>query len=108
MSRRRVRPRTGGDFPAPLAEFDPADWWVGDLEDPLEVGYARVLWHVARSAYTEGGDWEAHLQPPAWLQPESPRPVAMDSAYTSTVPDDRTPGPLPTLPDLHEWRTDGA
>ncbi|MEV7501536.1 hypothetical protein ACOZGD_11070 [Streptomyces murinus] len=66
MRRRRPNPETAG-YPPPLDVFDPADWWVSDLEDPLEVGYARIRWQVARRAYTEGRDWEAHLQPPAWV-----------------------------------------
>ncbi len=39
---------------------------MADLDDPLEVGYARIRWSVARRVYQEGGDWEAHLQPPVW------------------------------------------
>ena len=70
MSRRRVRLPSGDDYPSPLDEFDPADWWVDDLKDPLEVGYARIRWSVARRVWREGGDWKAHLQPPEWWTPE--------------------------------------
>ncbi|MGW3727317.1 hypothetical protein [Streptomyces sp. NPDC000851] len=85
MRRRRPDP-AGTGYPPPLDAFDPVDWWVGDLEDDLEVQYARIRWGVARRVYGEGGDWEAHLQPPAWLQPESPRPVHGDSGNTIPVP----------------------
>ncbi|MGW0750387.1 hypothetical protein [Streptomyces sp. NPDC002587] len=65
MSRRRTRARFG-EPPPELAAFDPADWWVDDLEDVLEVGYARIRWTIARRAWAAGEDVMPHLQPPAW------------------------------------------
>ncbi|MEV7032721.1 hypothetical protein AB0N99_21210 [Streptomyces sp. NPDC093272] len=55
-----------GSYPPKLDEFDVADWWVKDPEDPTEVEYARIRWRVARRTYDEGGDWESHLLMPAW------------------------------------------
>lgn len=66
MRRRKPDP-TPENLPPVLAEFDPADWWVRDLEDPLEVGYARITWTAARRAYLEGGDWESFTLMPAWM-----------------------------------------
>jgi hypothetical protein len=63
--RRQLRPVSSG-FPPQLAEFNVADWWVKDPEDPVEVGYARVNWTAARRVYLEGGDWESYLLMPAW------------------------------------------
>ncbi|MFF7973834.1 hypothetical protein [Streptomyces sp. NPDC007905] len=65
MKRRLPEPDAVG-YPPPLDTFDPADWWVSDLEDVLEVGYARIRWSAARRVYREGGDWQSHLQPPVW------------------------------------------
>ncbi|MEE1819334.1 hypothetical protein PUR59_30510 [Streptomyces sp. SP18ES09] len=74
---RRRRPDPAEDsFPARLAEFDIGDWWVTDAEDPIEAGYARIRWFVARRVYLEGGDWEAHLLPPVWRTPEGGPPRA--------------------------------
>lgn len=65
MSRPKRRLPLLDSFPPPLDVFDPADWWVDDLEDFAEVQYARIRWVVARRAYQAGEDWTAHLQPPA-------------------------------------------
>lgn len=70
MSRRRRRLPLPGSFPPQLAEFDVNDWWVTDPADPIEVQYARIRWHVARKEFEEGGDWESHLEPPAWMSGE--------------------------------------
>lgn len=67
MRRRKPDP-TGSDFPPQLAEFNVADWWVTDPEDPMELGYARIIWATARRAYLEGGEWESYLQPPVWWE----------------------------------------
>lgn len=97
MSRRRIRPPARADYPPPLDAFDPADWWVDDLEDPLQVGYARIRWGVARRVYREGGDWEAHLEPPVWAQLEIPRLVQRGSAYTAPVPEEPGQGVRPQV-----------
>lgn len=87
-------------MPGWLVTYRPAQW-AEDLGDPLEVYYfGRCRWLDARLEWLAGGDPVCKIK--------SPRPGARDSVNTFTVPDDRTPGPLPTFPDLHEWRIDGA
>lgn len=66
--RRRVPDPDAVGYPPKLGVFDVNDWWVNDPDDPAEAGYAKVRWHVARKVYEEGGDWESHLEPPAWWQ----------------------------------------
>lgn len=96
MRRRRPDPATGG-WPPPLDVFDPRDWWVDDLEDELQVGYARIGWGVARRAYREGWpDWRSFLpSPPPWA--ESPRPVAGDSVNTDPIRKDLGEGGSPQV-----------
>lgn len=74
MRRRRPDPEAAG-YPPPLDVFDPADWWVSDLEDRLQVEYARITWHVARRACRQGWDWKSYLQPPTWMESELPSAV---------------------------------
>ena len=71
MSRPKRRLQLADSFPPQLAVFDVADWWVDDVEDPVEVQYARIRWGVARRDYLAGEDWRQHLEPPAWLEPSN-------------------------------------
>ncbi|MGW2584508.1 hypothetical protein ACWCYZ_24815 [Streptomyces virginiae] len=71
---RRRRPGEGADLPPELVAFDPADWWVDDLEDPIQVEYARIRWFVACKVYRQGGDWQAYMRPPEWLTANPPDP----------------------------------
>ncbi|EDY44610.1 hypothetical protein SSBG_02572 [Streptomyces sp. SPB074] len=70
-------------MPVWLAEFDVSDWYVRDPDDELEVRYARIQWATARRVWTEGGDAEAHRQPPSWWASDSPDPYP---GPTSTRP----------------------
>lgn len=79
MSRRRSGRRPTEEYPPQLAEFDVADWWVADPEDPTELTYARIRWEVARSAYRDGEDWESHLLMPAWWAFRGHDPNSPDS-----------------------------
>jgi hypothetical protein len=66
MSRPRTRRPSAATYPPQLAAFNVDDWWLKDPDDPIEVGYARIRWTVARRAYVEGHDWESYLLKPAW------------------------------------------
>lgn len=89
---RRRRPDEGADLPPELAVFDPAGWWVDDLKDSAQVGYARIRWSVACKVFREGGDWRAHMQPPQWLASPSPRPVQAGSVNPDPIRRTCTPG----------------
>lgn len=67
MRRRKPDPDVTG-YPPKLDVFDVNDWWVTDPGDPLELGYARIRWGLARQVFEEGGDWESHLRPPIWWE----------------------------------------
>lgn len=69
--RRRLPDLEGVGYPPGLDVFDVGDWWTKDPEDPAELGYAKIIWCVARRAYREGGDWQAHRSPPAWAAPSN-------------------------------------
>lgn len=64
--RRRSLPTEA--MPDQLATFNPADWYVDDLEDDLEVDYARIRWSVARRAWAAGEDVTPYRQPAPWTQ----------------------------------------
>ncbi|MFE2815326.1 hypothetical protein ACFXGG_33490 [Streptomyces nigra] len=102
MRRRLPQPDATG-YPPPLDVFDPRDWWVSDLEEDLEVQYARIRWGVARRAYREGWpDWRSFLpSPPPWA--ESPRVVQRDSAYTSSIPEAAPEGASPQARAM-DWK----
>ncbi|MGW3275906.1 hypothetical protein ACWDFH_31250 [Streptomyces kronopolitis] len=71
---RRRKPEAAAGFPPQLAEFDVDDWWVVDPEDPVQVGYARIIWQATRNEYLAGGDWRSHLGPPVWWSQDRPDP----------------------------------
>lgn len=101
MSRpRRAGPRyRAGAMPDWLVTYRP-EQWAEDLNDMLEVYYfGRCAWLDARKEWLAGGNPQPKIK--------SPRPVQGGSVNTSSIPEDRTPGPTPTPPDVHEWRIDG-
>lgn len=84
---RRRTPEESAGLPSQLAEFDVADWWVVDVEDPIEVQYARIRWGVARRAYLAGEDWQACLRPPPWWDLLDPKPQTRSRGQLVHDPD---------------------